>query len=716
MVIRGLLAAASKRGGGERCRQLVLPSAPNTVAMSRDPSDSASRAVRAPWIPTRRSVLWLFTEPSSYLLIVAAVLTLVAKIVAVQKIAPANAGPLFFSAFHVVDICLFLGLAALFAAAESVLPKLRWITIPLSALILVFVAINTPLLILTGTQLHPDTIAMGISRAQVTFGVLGDAVGGWAILLPLGLAFIVCVPLVLRRWLKKRTTTGARVRDRQRAVVALLGVGAAALLLGASPRMTTIATQELQNNALIDSYRYVVTYGYQHEWRTGDAADPGGELRPFIPETLVSDAQIEKLRADERPNVLFIVLESTRFDYLQNPDDQGSLAETPHLLALAKRGTWAKSAYTAFPHTTKSLFSILCGRLPAMQPAFFLTSATPFPQCLPSVLRQAGYNTYFSQSAVGAFERRPVLAHHAGYETFKAWEEIGGEKLGYLASDDLSLVAPFENWLTTVDEREPFMATVLTSATHHPYRLTRREKRKLKKAGIDPKSLSEAERYAKLIQVEDQLVGRLLAILEDRDLLDNTLVVVVGDHGEGFGDKGVRQHDNNFYQEGLHVPLIVAGPGVPQKVVERTVSLTDVTPTIFDLLNVHWTRPNEWEFGFSLLGPAPPDREVYFMCYYNNECAGFIEGDTKVVVQFAKRRAFYFDLLNDPSESRPLRLTPQLRARLDEALGGMGERRFDPDRMQKGDTPVAGEWKCPADKPCRHPKTPRGGLFRDKGR
>ena len=102
------------------------------------------------------------------------------------------------------------------------------------------------------------------------------------------------------------------------------------------------------------------------------------------------------------------------------------------------------------------------------------------------------------------------------------------------------------------------------------------------------------------------------------------------------------------------------------------------------------------------------------MCYYNNECAGFIEGDTKVVVQFAKRRAFYFDLLSDPSESEPLRLTPELRSRLDEALGRMGARRFDPALMQKGDAPVAGKWKCPAKKPCRHPRTPKGGLFRQK--
>ena len=686
--------------------------------MSAAFSDTRKRTARALSLPSGRSVLWLFAEPSSYLLILAALFTFVAKAAALGRIDSAQSGPLFFSAFHTIDVCVFLGLAAVFAAGESLVPRLRWVTGALSAAVLAFAAINAPVLVLTGAQLDPDTIAMGWSRFHVASGVLGDALRGGFVWLFLGLAVVVVTPMLLRRWLSAGATPKAPVRDRHRALVALFAAVAAAVLWGASAPMTTIATQELQKNAIVGSYKNLVAYGYQHDWGfggSGASGASGGELRPFAPETLISGADIEGLRDGARPNVLLVVLESTRFDHVQNPDDSEPQVETPHLLALAKRGVWAKSAYAAFPHTTKSLFSILCGRLPTMQADFFETGANPTPQCLPNVLKQAGYNTYFSQSAVGAFERRPVLARFVGYDAFKAWEEIGGEPLGYLSSDDLTLAAPFDDWLASVDPQEPFMATVLTSGTHHPYRLSTPLKAKLVDAGIDPDSLSEAERYAKLVEVEDELVGALIATLESRDLLDNTLVVIVADHGEGFGDKGVLQHDNNFYQEGLHVPVILAGPGVPQAAIEKTASLIDVMPTVLDVLDVPWARPNDWEFGLSLLERNRAARASYFACFYNNQCAGFIEGDIKVVAQMAKGRAFYFDLANDPTEGHPKRLSAPLRERLNKALDQMSTHRFAPDLLQVEDTPVSGEWKCPGSDPCVHPNTPEGGLFSESG-
>jgi len=480
--------------------------------------------------------------------------------------------------------------------------------------------------------------------------------------------------------------------------------------------MATIATQELQKNAVVNSVWSLVGYGYEHEWATGGSANSGEVLRPFAPETVVAGTEIEKLRARHQTNVLVIVLESTRFDRVENPEDETPEVRTPHLLALAKRGRWAKTAYAAFPHTTKSLFSILCGRLPTMQAAFFETGAHPFPQCLPAILRDAGYATYFSQSAMGAFERRPVLATQLGYNAFASWEEIGGEQLGYLASDDLSLVEPFDSWLDSVGDGQPFMATVLTSSTHHSYRLPKAKQLGLAADGLEVSALSEEERYRHLVGVEDELVGKLLAVLESRALLEDTLVVVAGDHGEGFGDKGVRQHDNNFYQEGLRVPLIVAGPGVPPGRVDGTVSLIDVMPTVLDGLHVSSEPPNEWEFGRSLLQPVEEGRVAYFMCYYKNQCAGFIDGDIKVVAQLAKRRAFFFDLANDPNEDQPRTLTPELRERLNESLDRIGTRRFDSELLLLGAPDLPGEWKCDAETgKCTHPRTPSDGFFGEPG-
>ena len=189
-------------------------------------------------------------------------------------------------------------------------------------------------------------------------------------------------------------------------------------------------------------------------------------------------------------------------------------------------------------------------------------SANFVSQCLPAVLRTAGYRTGFFQSARGIFEQRPRLAANMGYEDFAAWEDIQGEELGYLASDDESLVAPIANWIDRQPSDQPFFITALTSAAHHPYRLSTRARARAEKSGAPVET--DEDRYARLVEAEDELLGALLEIVETRALRDRTIFVVAGDHGEGFGDKGVKQHDNNFYQEGLRVPVVFAGPGVPK--------------------------------------------------------------------------------------------------------------------------------------------------------
>src|SRR5690606_7505343 len=137
--------------------------------------------------------------------------------------------------------------------------------------------------------------------------------------------------------------------------------------------------------------------------------------------------------------------------------------------------------------------------------------------------------------------------------------DIGGQPLGYLASDDESLAAPLFGF---VDEAAgPFFAVVLTSATHHPYRLSAAAEARAAARGA-PRD-TPFERYHRLVEAEDALLQTIVAGLEQRGLLERTIVVAVGDHGEGFGDKAVKQHDTNFFEEGLRVPWVMAGPGVP---------------------------------------------------------------------------------------------------------------------------------------------------------
>ena len=79
----------------------------------------------------------------------------------------------------------------------------------------------------------------------------------------------------------------------------------------------------------------------------------------------------------------------------------------------------------------------------------------------------------------------------------------------------------------------------------------------------------------------DAELGRLVDAFERR-AKGPTAIIIVGDHGEGLGDHGESQHGNLLYQSTMHVPLVVAGPGVTAGTVETPVSIRRVYHTVLD--------------------------------------------------------------------------------------------------------------------------------------
>jgi arylsulfatase A-like enzyme len=94
-----------------------------------------------------------------------------------------------------------------------------------------------------------------------------------------------------------------------------------------------------------------------------------------------------------------------------------------------------------------------------------------------------------------------------------------------------------------------------------------------------------SQTYDDCLAYVDRHFERLLAGLEERGLLANTLIVVTADHGEHLGERGLLGHGHSLYRPVLHVPLLFAGPGVPNgKRVATPVSTRDLAATLLDLL------------------------------------------------------------------------------------------------------------------------------------
>lgn len=650
-------------------------------------------------LPEREGWARLVVSFTGYLMVACLIATIVGKADSAFELGIDNPAAVF--AWSILsDIWVFLGLAGLFALAEARHRRVVFVTVPLAIAISIYVALSNAYLIIAGEQGSWQALNQLRKQLRDVEMVLEEAITPGVVVAILGtIVVIVAVPLGLRRLASARLAqleprSLGRMRARAALPVALVG-GVAVLVL---PAPRSVEARFLGDNSVSKLVRTTLRVTSR------------GNFEGYGEGRLVADAEIERYAArGKRPNVLVLVLESTRYDHTALAGE-GAKADTPELGKLARRGTVAHRARAVVPHTTKSMFSMFCSRFPTMQRGVIEVTANDRYQCLPEVLRQAGYRTGFFQSAFGTFEQRARLVDKFGFDEFQAWEDIQGRKLGYLASEDASLHRPFLKFIEQLDPepgepRQPFMAVLLTSATHHSYRLSARDRKKARKQER-PMSLPE-DRYARLVEAEDRLLGKLIKTLRKEKLLDDTIVVVVGDHGEGFGDHGIKQHDNNFYEEGLRVPLVLAGPGVPVGgEIDQNVTLVDLAPTLLGLLGIE-PIADQGLRGHDMLGDHHPGDSAprYFACYSSWRCRGLVLGQTKLVYSPEQDEAWFFDLGADPDERDPQLLTPQLEAMLPSLHALIDAHRTRRYRGEWKPLERYGDWWCPEGMAmCMHPK------------
>jgi len=158
----------------------------------------------------------------------------------------------------------------------------------------------------------------------------------------------------------------------------------------------------------------------------------------------------------------------------------------------------------------------------------------------------------------------------------------------------------------------------------------------------------------------DDGIARLVDLLEAKNLLDDTLIVVTSDHGEEFLEHGGVLHGRTHFEEVIRVPLIVCGPGAPQgRRVTEIASLVDVLPTTLGLLGV---TPPETIDGLDLSpfwqAEPPPaiDRLVFAEADHHNQYddikRAVRRGKFKMHFDRSTRNVELFDLADDPGETK----------------------------------------------------------------
>jgi arylsulfatase A-like enzyme/predicted Zn-dependent protease len=276
-------------------------------------------------------------------------------------------------------------------------------------------------------------------------------------------------------------------------------------------------------------------------------------------------------------SVILVTLDTTRADRIGAFG--GTAVPTPNLDAVAREGAIFEQAISQVPLALPSHASMLTGRYPSSHGVHHngLYRLRESETTLATRLRAAGFET-------AAFVAAYVLNRGFGLEQgFDTYDDVdvnrfrGGEDQLFEAERTADQVnARVFDWL---GRRRPgrFFLWVHYYDPHEPYRPPETPGRTLHGSGYDRE-----------ISYVDACFGDLVKRLRDGGLLDRSVLVVVGDHGESLGEHGEDTHGYFLYDATLRVPFILRAPGlVPRGLtVGGPVELVDVAPTVLDLLGL----------------------------------------------------------------------------------------------------------------------------------
>ncbi len=162
---------------------------------------------------------------------------------------------------------------------------------------------------------------------------------------------------------------------------------------------------------------------------------------------------------------------------------------------------------------------------------------------------------------------------------------------------------------------------------------------------------SDSDKYDTEVAFADREVGRLLDFLESSGALKDTVVVLMADHGESFGEHGMDLHGDRPYDEQIRVPLVVWAPGVEPARVSTPVAILDVAPTVLSCLGLAGIPDAE---GISLLDD-PSARPIFSETPINLQDVNFhayavTDGDWRYIYDLRGGTSELYNLAEDPLE------------------------------------------------------------------
>ena len=365
-------------------------------------------------------------------------------------------------------------------------------------------------------------------------------------------------------------------------------------------------------------------------------------------------------------NVLLIVVDTTRYDMTSlNADSRQKPPTTPHLHALAERSITAHRAYSPSSGTLHSMSALFTMKFPSsirletwQRPWFGELSLEE--TTVPELFLASGYHTFWTGHNHNRVFPDGVVGLEQGFETVDLVVESTRKVNQHTDRKIADRALRQLDSLAATDRR--FFGLIFFGNPHGPY-VSHGFK------GFAAKT--EIDRYRQEIRASDVAIGRVLEKLRTSGLLENTIVVVMSDHGEEFGEHGGKRHKSTVYSESIHVPLVIRVPGAAPAALHQPVSTVFVLPWLM----LHATTPRLRDAAENALvsyhGPILRSTNggiVSELVGHDRLKTTLVYRDAKI--NFDERSGLYevYDLRQDPLEQVNLWEDPSYEARRDELV------------------------------------------------
>lgn len=285
-------------------------------------------------------------------------------------------------------------------------------------------------------------------------------------------------------------------------------------------------------------------------------------------------------RGVAKPNVILFTLDTTRADHIACYGYPG--VKTPNLDALAGRGVLFEQAATSSPLTLPAHCSIMTGMYPTYH-GVRVNGNTALSEEQTTIAEVFSARGYRCGAFIGAFVLDGRWGLEQGFQQYDDQFDLQKYRhidLGAVQIPGNEVMDRALAWLDG-EKASPFFAWIHLYDPHAPYEPPEPYFSEYSRRGL-------VGQYDGEIAFMDEQIGRCVAWLEKNGLSKNTILVLIGDHGEGLGSHGEGTHGYFIYDYAAHVPFIITTPlqGLRGVRVPSQVRGVDVFPTILGLVGI----------------------------------------------------------------------------------------------------------------------------------